>query len=292
MEFAQLQPDLQDWIRNAVGAGQDLPSMTDALLKAGYQPAISEALEEYLADVDRWNRDDTVNERGSEESNSARFRIFNHTENTLWVEDREVQVLLNLNKPNVTLFGNLLSNNECDALVEMSRQQLNPSRVVNAEKGSFDLEEARTSFGTHFKRGANPLIATVEARISRLLNLPVTRGEPLQVLHYSPGAEYKPHYDYFSPAKPGNQRILSTGGQRIATLILYLNDVEAGGSTVFPKVGLDILPRKGCGLFFSYADEGTGLDDLSFHGGSPVLAGEKWIATKWLRQRDYVVRGD
>lgn len=292
MEFAELQPDLQQWIKDAVKGGQDLPTMTDALLKAGYQPAISKALRQYLAEVGHMSPEEAavLTAEDEAEADAARFRIFDYRENTFWVEDREVQVLLNLSRPNVTLFGNLLSHNECDALVEMSRQQLSPSRVVNSQNGAFDLQEARTSLGTYFKRAENPLIAMLEERICGLLKLPSDRGESIQVLHYGVGAQYEPHYDFFSPQYPGNKKVLAHGGQRVATMILYLNDVEAGGSTVFPKLGLDILPRKGCGLLFSYADDGDGLDYMTFHGGSPVLAGEKWIATKWFRQREFVSR--
>lgn len=85
--------------------------------------------------------------------------------------------------------------------------------------------------------------------------------------------------------------MLQQGGQRIATLIMYLNDVEAGGSTVFPEVGLDVLPRRGNAVYFAYCTETGVLDPRSLHGGSPVGAGEKWIATKWFRQGEYVGSG-
>ena len=81
--------------------------------------------------------------------------------------------------------------------------------------------------------------------------------------------------------------MLSMGGQRVATLIMYLNDVQGGGSTVFPEIGLDVLPRRGNAVFFAYSDDQGRLDPRTLHGGSPVAAGEKWIATKWLRQRTY-----
>jgi len=80
---------------------------------------------------------------------------------------------------------------------------------------------------------------------------------------------------------------MATGGQRVATLVMYLNDVEAGGSTVFPSIGLDVLPRKGSAVYFAYTSDAGETDPRTLHGGSPVTAGEKWIATKWLRQRRY-----
>ncbi|HEX5756399.1 MAG TPA: 2OG-Fe(II) oxygenase [Arenimonas sp.] len=202
--------------------------------------------------------------------------------------DREVHILLTLNAPRIVLFGNLLSHEECDALIAASRLRLKPSTVVNSESGAYDLHEARTSYGAHFRRGENELISRIENRIASLLSVPVTHGESIQVLNYAPGAEYKPHFDYFDPRNPGNEEILKMGGQRFASLVMYLNDVEAGGSTVFPEIGLDVLPRKGNAIFFSYASPNGHLDPLSLHGGSPVAGGEKWIATKWLRLGEYI----
>jgi hypothetical protein len=103
--------------------------------------------------------------------------------------------------------------------------------VVNADTGAYDVHADRTSSGMHFERGESELVARIERRIGELVGCPVENGEPLQVLHYTPGAEYKPHHDYFDPAQPGNDQVLAMGGQRIATLVMYLNDVEAGGST-------------------------------------------------------------
>lgn len=73
----------------------------------------------------------------------------------------------------------------------------------------------------------------------------------------------------------------------MATVIMYLSDVEQGGTTSFPKLGLHFAPKKGCALFFANADESGTPDLQSWHAGEPVERGVKWIATKWLRQREY-----
>ncbi len=210
-----------------------------------------------------------------------------HTPNAFATSDREVAMLFALAAPRVILFGNLLAPEECEELIEMSRGKLARSSVVNAATGNYDVHPHRTSSGTHFNRGENPLIQRIERRVSELVQHPVERGEPLQILHYQPGGEYKPHYDYFDPAQPGNEIVLRQGGQRVATLVMYLNDVEAGGSTVFPEIGLDVLPRRGNAVYFAYTTEQGELDARSLHGGNPVTEGEKWIATKWFRQRAY-----
>ena len=126
-----------------------------------------------------------------------------------------------------------------------------------------------------------PLVRSIEQRLARLLDLPVEHGEGLQVLHYLPGQEYEPHYDWFDPAQPGYSALTARGGQRIASVVMYLNTPEEGGGTAFPQVGLTVTAIAGSAVYFAYE---TG-DTSSLHAGLPVLRGEKWIATKWLRER-------
>jgi prolyl 4-hydroxylase len=117
--------------------------------------------------------------------------------------------------------------------------------------------------------------------------LRVEQGEPLQILHYGLKGEYLPHHDYFDPNDPGSPVILKTGGQRIATLVMYLNTPEEGGATHFPELDLDVKARKGSAVYFEYMNKNGQLDSRSLHAGMPVLKGEKWVATKWLRESNY-----
>ena len=196
--------------------------------------------------------------------------------------DRDVQVLSTLRLPRVVVFGGLLSHEECDGLVALSRTRLARSETVDNQTGGSEVNAARTSDGMFFERGEFALIDTIERRLAALLNWPLDHGEGLQVLRYRSGAEYRPHHDYFDPAQPGAASILARGGQRVATLIMYLSSPERGGGTVFPDAGLEVAPIKGNAVFFSYDRPHQGTRTL--HGGAPVLAGEKWVATKWLRE--------
>ena len=136
--------------------------------------------------------------------------------------------------------------------------------------------------GNFFERGEAPLIRRIAARIAALQNWPVDKGEGLQVLHYRNGAQYLPHFDYFHPPQPGTPAVLARGGQRLATLLMYLSTPDRGGTTVFPDLGLEVAPTKGHAVFFSYARPHPSTQTL--HGGAPVTLGEKWVATKWLRE--------
>ena len=191
-----------------------------------------------------------------------------------------------LRNPWVVVFGGLLSDEECDAMVADAAPRLARSETVVVQTGGNEVNPSRTSQGMFFGRGETPICQRVEARIAALLNWPVVNGEGLQVLHYRPGAEYKPHHDYFDPAQPGMAAVLQRGGQRVATLVMYLNTPQQGGGTVFPDVALEVAPIKGNAVFFSYDRPHAATRTL--HGGAPVIAGDKWVATKWLREGQFV----
>lgn len=298
MKFDQLPSDLRNWFRDMIGRRTSRDELLRALLVAGYQKrmaedAVTAALSAIPAPAPASEPAPVpaVSESTPLTGAAGEARSFSaqlaQMPNAFATSDREVSMLFALAAPRVILFGNLLAPEECDQLIELSRGKLARSSVVNADTGSYDVHPHRTSAGTHFARGENELIRRIEARIAELVEIPIERGEPLQILHYQPGGEYKPHYDYFDPAQPGNEIVLRQGGQRVATLVMYLNDVEAGGSTVFPEIGLDVLPRRGNAVYFAYTTEQGQLDARSLHGGNPVTEGEKWIATKWFRQRAY-----
>jgi prolyl 4-hydroxylase len=263
-------PALRAWLLAQAGLGHTLPTMLEAMQAAGWDAGVArEALASVLPQP------------------TSRVPL-PAIGNALRLDggDRQVDVLMELRQPHVVVFGNLLSDEECGALMEAARPRLSRSLTVAVKTGGEELNEDRTSSGMFFTRGETALVRRIEARIARLLNWPLENGEGLQVLQYLPGAEYKPHYDYFDPAEPGTASILQRGGQRVATLVIYLGAPERGGGTVFPEVGLEVAPQRGHAVFFSY--DRPHASTLSLHGGAPVLAGEKWIATKWLREREFI----
>ena len=200
--------------------------------------------------------------------------------------DRDVAIVMHMASPRVVVFGGLLSHEECDELVAAAQPRLLRSETVENHSGGSEVNAARTSDGMFFERAQTPLIARIEERIAALLQWPVENGEGLQILRYRPGAEYKPHHDYFDPAHSGTPKILQRGGQRVGTLVMYLNTPLRGGGTTFPDVGLEVAPVKGSAVFFSYDKPHASTRTL--HGGAPVLEGEKWVATKWLREGVFV----
>ncbi len=187
--------------------------------------------------------------------------------------------------PRIFLIENFLTASECDYMIQKARPDLKRSTVVSSVANYEETHEGRTSKGMFFEqRPSDYILRNIERRIAQLTMIPEENGEAIQVLTYGRGEEYRPHFDFFDNSTPGGALCYNRGGQRIATLIMYLADTEEGGETIFPKVNVKVKPIKGNALLF-YNCTPDGMEDpLSLHGGAPVIKGEKWIATKWLRQ--------
>ncbi len=289
-------PELVRWIDEQLGRGCDPAEMVEAMVTVGHarafaegviaeasgkgRPPVAAATAASPAVASAGNGADVVNE--VPEPLPAPLAS---GASTLVVDGHAVEVVVNLHYPRIVVFRNLLDDTECEALIDASRPKLARSETVNRVSGGTELNEARTSEGTYFFHDASPLLEKINRRFAQVTRWPLAHGEPLQILHYGVGAEYQPHYDYFSPEDPGTPTLLSHGGQRVATLITYLNTPEAGGATVFPDIGLEVAAIRGNAVFFAY-DRPQPVS-RTLHGGTPVTAGEKWICTRWMRENVY-----
>lgn len=273
-------PELRQWIIEQATTGFPAESILQSMKQAGWAEdtaiqALEDTMKGYLQGLQQAN--------GKSLQVATRFPFIDleGRPRELDLQDRRVQVLASVRQPQVVVIGGLLTEEECDALIAAAQPRMQRSLIVQTSTGGDEESPDRTSRGMFFERGENPLVARVEERLSRLVGWPVDHGEGMQVLHYRCGAEYKPHYDYFDPDEPGTPTILKRGGQRLATLVMYLNNPARGGGTVFPDLKLEIAPQKGSAVFFSYPVAHPASQSL--HGGAPLLEGEKWVATKWFR---------
>ncbi len=201
--------------------------------------------------------------------------IFHHLGNSISTADRDISIIARFEEPLVVVLENVLSEEECDELILLSKNKIQRSRVG----ASREVNDIRTSSGTFLEEDEHPLIITIEKRISTIMNIPIEHGEGLHILRYTPGQEYKTHFDYFS----ANSKAASNN--RISTLVMYLNDVEEGGETVFPKLNLSVHPKKGMAVYFEYFYQNQELNENTIHAGAPVIKGEKWVATQWMRKQ-------
>lgn len=188
----------------------------------------------------------------------------------------------------LAVLNGVFSAEECEEVIALARGRLRPSTLVDPRTGRDVVSGLRSSLGMFFRPAETPLIARLDRRIAEIMNLPVSHGEGLQILHYPEGAGSAPHYDFLVPSNPANQASIARSGQRVSTLVTYLNDVPAGGETVFPAAGWAVSPQRGNAVYFEYANSHGELDHASLHASSAVTRGEKWVATKWMRERVFV----
>jgi len=278
----QITPQLRQWIIEQAQAGTNVEAVLKSMLASGWSEDVAiEAMETTL----RGHLEQRAVDQGLPPAVPVPDPKLDDSPLYLDAGDRQVCVLQAMYNPRVVVFGGLMSDEECEQLIDLARPRMARSLTVQTKTGGEELNDDRTSHGMFFARGETELVARIETRIARLVNWPVENGEGVQVLRYTPGAEYKPHFDYFDPNEPGTPTIVRRGGQRVGTVVMYLGEPEKGGGTTFPDVHLEVAPKRGNAVFFSYDRPHPSTRTL--HGGAPVLAGEKWIATKWLRERRF-----
>jgi prolyl 4-hydroxylase len=207
--------------------------------------------------------------------------------NLVAAPDREVEVLFVLKQPQVILLGNVLSDEECDAIVSHCGGRYTRSTVTAEADGASVVHEGRTSEMAFIQRGEAEVAERIDRRLAALAHWSPECSEPFQLQKYGKTQEYRPHYDWLDPDSAGHRSHLARGGQRLATFILYLCDVDQGGGTIFPGIGLEVFPKKGNALWFLNTDANHQPDKQTLHGGAPVVSGTKIIANKWLRQGRY-----
>ena len=179
---------------------------------------------------------------------------------TIRCDGRAIPVILRLASPAVALCENVLSPSECAELLAYAHQRgLNPSTVVDEASGENLPHPERTSAGLMLRRAETALIERIEHRLAELTAWPLANGEGLQILRYRRGQEYRAHFDSF-PGGAGGAVHTARGGQRVNTVLVYLQSPETGGGTAFPVCGLTVCPRPGTAVIFRNVDLGGRRD--------------------------------
>ena len=179
----------------------------------------------------------------------------------------------------IYLFHDYLSDDDCDTLMRLIDANRRPSTLL----ATHDDPEFRTSDSCDLDRWSDE-VRPIDERIAALLGIPPENGETLQGQRYAPGQQFRAHCDYFHESQPYWPAMQKQGGQRTWTAMAFLNDVEEGGATWFPRAGIRVNPKRGLLLMWNnmLPDGSPNLDTL--HEGMRVIAGTKYIVTKWFRE--------
>ncbi|XQY93861.1 2OG-Fe(II) oxygenase [Metabacillus sp. HB246100] len=216
-----------------------------------------------------------VNELMMAEESMKEPSLFDHIGNKIMTHDREIKIIAKIEEPRIVILGNVLSDEECDELIAISKDRMKRSKIGSKR----EEDTLRTSSSLFLEEGETDVVTRIERRVAQVMNIPYEHGEGLQILNYQIGQEYKAHFDFFaSSSKP-------VSNPRISTMVMYLNDVEEGGETYFPKLNFSVSPHKGMAVYFEYFYDNQELNDLTLHGGGPVINGDKWAATQWMRRK-------
>lgn len=188
--------------------------------------------------------------------------------------------------PRIAVIEGFLSTAACSWIMEKARPSLEVARVKNPDSGGANTDSYRSNTGMGFSvLDTDLVLQLVHARIATALGLPVMHQEPTNILHYDPGQQYRPHYDFLDPGVAHFHRELAQIGQRAATFLIYLNDGYEGGETEFLRLNWSFKGKAGDALLFWNVEPNGKPDPRTLHAGTPPMAGEKWLLSKWVRSR-------
>ena len=183
----------------------------------------------------------------------------------------------------INIIDNFITADNCDELVQMAKNRFVASTVYSTNSGTVD-RSSRSSSCAYFKRGENELIKSIEDKVASSLKISLDQIEPLQIVKYEKGQEYKYHHDYFGSQTDQLQN------QRVYSILVYLNDLDEidGGSTHFPLYKIRTYPYKGRAVGWNNLNPDGKENSLTLHAGEPILSDKvKYVLTIWTRQSNY-----
>jgi hypothetical protein len=194
--------------------------------------------------------------------------------------------------PSLRAFDALLPPAVCAWIVDRARERLQPAKVYDAQANPTG-DASRTNSVAEFPLADMDLVMfIVRERLAAAAGLSVADMEAPQVLHYAVGERFTRHYDFLDPVFEGHARDLAMQGQRIATVLVYLNEGLEGGETEFPVLDLRYRGGLGDALAFANVDAAGQPDRRTLHAGLAPTSGEKWLFSQWVRDRPPLVAGD
>lgn len=191
--------------------------------------------------------------------------------------------------PRIYTAEGLLTKSACDWLIHQSKDRLTPARIKDPRSAQSAIDPIRNNSGAGFSMiEADLIVQLANLRIASAVGIPLNQHEPINVLHYAQGQQYRPHYDFITESEEaafGAER--RSYGQRICTVLVYLSDDYDGGETEFPRLNWRYKGKTGDALVFWNLSAQGAPERNSLHAGLPVTRGEKWLLSKWLREKPF-----
>jgi len=193
---------------------------------------------------------------------------------------KEEEAYLN---PRLVIYHDVISDREIETVKKLAQPRFKRATVQNSVTGELEPANYRISKSAWLKSEEDKHVDTVVKRVGAVTGLDMNTAEDLQVVNYGIGGHYEPHFDY---ARRDDFNAFNglDWGNRIATWLFYMSDVEAGGATVFPVLDVALWPQKGSAAFwYNLIPNGEG-NEKTRHAACPVLSGSKWVSNKWIHE--------
>ncbi len=188
--------------------------------------------------------------------------------------------------PLIVVVEDFVTASERQHIINLARNKMKRGKVTMVDHVA--ESEGRSGSTAWIQHDATPIVRGLVRRISEIVQIPVHHAESLQIVHYAQTQEYRPHHDSWKLGTEKAELRTANGGQRLVTALMYLNEVEAGGATGFPKLKLEVDPIPGRMVIFHNTTGMTNdINKKSLHGGMPVHYGEKWACNLWFREKPY-----
>lgn len=186
-------------------------------------------------------------------------------------------------EPPIVLWHDFVTAAEVEHIQNIARPRLRRATVRNPISGKLETAPYRITKNVWLPDNLTPVTKSINKRIELVTGLSMEESEELQVANYGLGGHYAPHFDH------ARRRELDAyerkHGNRIATFMVYLTNVPAGGATVFTRTGARVQPVERAAVFWYNLHRSGDGDVRSRHAACPVLAGSKWVMNKWIRER-------
>ncbi|EFX85841.1 hypothetical protein DAPPUDRAFT_208740 [Daphnia pulex] len=219
----------------------------------------------------------------------GRLRCRYVTNNVPYLYIQPVKMEEAFHKPLIVIYHNVINDDEIETVKKMAQPRFKRATVQNSVTGNLEPANYRISKSAWLKSEEHDHVFKVTRRVGDVTGLDMATAEDLQVVNYGIGGHYEPHFDYARKEEVNAFKDLGWGN-RVATWLFYMSEVEAGGATVFPKLNLALWPQKGSAAFwYNLHPNGEG-NELTRHAACPVLTGSKWVSNKWIHERNQEFR--
>jgi prolyl 4-hydroxylase len=201
-----------------------------------------------------------------------------------WAQPPAVRVVSE--SPSIRVCEGFASAGECEWLIALARHGLKRAMIYRRDAAGYVPSDTRTNTEADYLIGNSDIVLKlIEARIGKAVGVETRYFEVAKLLHYEPGQQFRPHCDFQEPTTPALREEVELRGQRVATVLVYLNDDYGGGETDFPRTGFRFKGARGDALLFSNVRPDGSLDYDTLHAGLPPTSGMKWVLSQWIRNK-------